>query len=83
MRDSERINEFLNLINVLWAKKPDLRFNQLIYILQNGYSKKNGNIGKIESVDVDGFKQIGFDLFNTEDDRFLEYLKNEVQQGTE
>ena len=80
---SERINEFLNLINVLWGKKPDLRFNQLIYILQNGYSKKNGNVGKIESVEVDGFKQIGFDLFNTEDDKFLEYLKNEVQQGTE
>jgi len=83
MRDSERISEFLNLINVLWAKNPDLRFNQLIYILQNGYSKKNGNIGKIESVEVDGFKQVGFDLFNTEDGRFLEYLKNKVQQDTE
>jgi len=83
MRDSERISEFLNLINVLWAKNPDLRFNQLIYILQNGYSKKNGNIGKIESVEVDGFKQIGFDLFNSEDGRFLEYLKNRVQQDTE
>jgi len=80
MKDSERISEFLNLINDLCAKNPDLRFNQLIYILQNGYSKKNG---KIEGVEVDGFKQVGFDLFNTEDGRFLEYLKNKVQQDTE
>ena len=83
MRDPQRINEFLDLINVLWTKNPDFRFNQLIYILQNGYSHNNANVGKVESIEIDGFKQTGFDLFNTEDDSFLEYLKNEVQKGTE
>ena len=80
MRDPQRINEFLELISQLWKQDPDLRFNQLIYILQNGYSQVNSDIGKIESEGADGFKQIGFDLFNIEDDSFLEYLKGEVKK---
>ncbi len=79
MRDSQRIDEFIELINQLWKQDPDLRFNQLIYILQNGYSQVNSGIGKVESEEVDGFKQIAFDLFNTEDDSFLEYLKTRLQ----
>jgi uncharacterized protein YihD (DUF1040 family) len=81
MRDPQRIEEFLELINKLWTNSPDLRFNQLIYILQNGYSQNNSGVGKVASVEVDGFKQTGFDLFNTEDDSFIEYLKSEVQKG--
>ena len=81
MRDPQRINETLELINELWTKTPDLRFNQLIYILQNGYSENNSGVGKVESIEVDGFKQTGFDLFNAEDDDFLQHLKNEVQKG--
>lgn len=81
MKEPKRIQEFLEVINELWTNSPDLRFNQLIYILQNGYSQNNSGVGKVESVEVDGFKQTGFDLFNTEDDSFIEYLKSEVQKG--
>ena len=81
MRDPQRINEILELINELWTKTPDLRFNQLIYILQNGYSENNSGVGKVENIEADGFKRSGFDLFSTEDDDFLQHLKNEVQKG--
>ncbi|GGI93419.1 DUF1040 family protein [Shewanella gelidii] len=81
MRDPQRINKFLELINQLWTKNPDLRFNQLIYILQNGYSQINSGVGEVESAENDGFKQTGFDLFNVEDDDFLEYLKSKVQNS--
>ncbi|MGF1868234.1 DUF1040 family protein [Enterovibrio norvegicus] len=79
MRNPQRIDELLELINQLWKQEPDLRFNQLIYILQSGYSQANAGIGKVESEKVDGFKQTAFDLFNTEDDRFSEYLKTKLQ----
>jgi len=81
MKDPERINEFLEQINQLWMVNPDLRFNQLIYILQNGYSQVNSGVGKVESTVIDGFKQTGFDMFNIEDASFLEYLKGEVQKS--
>jgi hypothetical protein len=79
MRNPQRIDELLELINQLWKQEPDLRFNQLIYILQSGYSQANAGIGKVEIEEADGFKQTAFDLFNTEDDSFFEYLKTKLQ----
>ena len=75
MRDSERIQELLDLIKELWFKDPDLRFNQLVYILQSEYSFKNNGIGLVKELEVDGFAREGFDLFNTEDDAFINFLK--------
>ncbi|WP_419238512.1 hypothetical protein ACN08P_18000 [Photobacterium leiognathi subsp. mandapamensis] len=76
MRNPERITESLDLIKEIWLKQPDLRFNQLIYSLQQQYSELHGEKGQVKAVDQDGFAQIGFDLFNVEDDRFIEFLKN-------
>ena len=78
MRDPSRIQELLDLIKELWLKHPDLRFNQLIYILQSEYSLKNDCIGLVKEQEVDGFAREGFDLFNTEDDDFIKFLKMKI-----
>ena len=75
MRDPKRIQEILDLINQIWLKDPDLRFNQLIYNLQSGYSHINYGIGKVTEQETDGFSREGYDLFNLEDDSFIEYLR--------
>jgi len=78
MRDPKRISELIELIKEIWEKDPDLRFQQLIYNLQRGYSQQNNDIGKVESNEEDGFTKIGYDLFNTEDDKFIEYLHKKI-----
>ena len=78
MRDSARIQVLLDLIQDLWLKDPDLRFNQLVYILQSEYSFKNGGIGLVKELEVDGFAREGYDLFNTEDDAFINFLKMKI-----
>ena len=78
MRDSARIQVLLDLIQDLWLKDPDLRFNQLVYILQSEYSFKNGGIGLVKEPEVDGFAREGYDLFNTEDDAFINFLKMKI-----
>ena len=75
MRDPKRIEELLTLLNQIWMRNPDLRFNQLVYDLQSGYSHKNRNIGKIIETDSDGLQKVGYDFFNIEDDKFIDYLK--------
>ena len=65
MRDEKRITEILSLISQIWEKDKDMRFFQLIYILQSKYSNANANIGQIELKEKDGYSRIGFDLFNT------------------
>ena len=81
MRDPERIKELLNLINEIWSKDPDLRFNQLIYNLQWAYSQKNNELGQIKEVASDGYTRTGFDLFNLEDSDFMSYLQDVVSSG--
>jgi uncharacterized protein YihD (DUF1040 family) len=78
MRDPRRIEEILGLISEIWKKDPDLRFQQLIYNLQWEFSYRNAGLGKVEESELDGFKRTGFDLFNVEDDVFVEYLKTHL-----
>jgi len=72
----KRISEALELIEIIWKKDPDLRFNQLIYILQSDYSHANDNVGKVEEIVDSTYSRIGFDLFNLEDDSFITYLRD-------
>ena len=81
MRDPKRIKVILDLINQIWDKYPDLRFQQLVYVLQNGFSQKHNNLGKIEVTDEEGFTKVGYDLFNVEDDTFEEYLQEIARNG--
>jgi len=78
MRDPERIKVILGLINAIWERDSDLRFNQLIYNLQWEFSSRNNGVGKIEAIESDGFTRTGFDLFNLEDDLFLKYLQEKA-----
>jgi hypothetical protein len=39
MRNKDRINPFLNQLKKLWLKEPDLRFGQVICLLQNKMNK--------------------------------------------
>ena len=81
MRDPERIEEILTLIRRIWKANPDFRFQQLMYILQAEYSESNNKIGKVESVEIDGFKKVGYDLFNLEDESFKKYLQHSLDHG--
>lgn len=76
MRDPNRIKEMLNVIERIWSVEPDIRFNQLLYILQSEYSSKNDDVGKVQEKEIDGFTHLGFDMFNVEDDSFLTFLKD-------
>lgn len=78
MRDPKRISEVLELIEIIWKKDPDLRFNQLMYILQSGYSHENDDVGKVEEAVDSSYSRIGFDLFNLEDDSFISYLRGKA-----
>ena len=79
MRDLGRISEILKFLEQAWAKDPDLRFNQLLYNLQYGFSQSNGGVGQVKEVSSDGFERIGFDLFNIEDDDFMNYVRAVVE----
>jgi len=79
MRDPDRMHKILGLLEQVWAKDPDLRFNQLLYNLQYGYSQSNGGIGQVKEATSDGFERIGFDLFNLEDDDFISYVRAVVE----
>ena len=76
MRSPERIDEILSLLGKTWRKNGDLRFLQLIYILQSKLSKENNDVGKIETENEDGLIKIGYDLFDMEDDKLIEFLRN-------
>ncbi|WP_196140656.1 DUF1040 family protein [Aliikangiella sp. G2MR2-5] len=79
MRDPARIDEILILINRIWTEEPDIRFMQLIYNLQREFSSLNNGLGKVEEKVDDSYSIVGFDLFNLEDDKFLEFLENKVK----
>lgn len=81
MRDPNRITEIQKLITAIWQANPDLRYMQLIYLLQSGYSHKHASRGKVEARMDDGFAQVGYDLFSLEDDQFLAYLKEVAHHG--
>lgn len=78
MRSPQRIPELLDLLNQLWHQDPDLRFNQLIYNLQGEFSSQNGGRGRVVETASDGFETIGFDLFNLEDDEFMDFLHHKL-----
>ena len=77
MRPPERIDEIMSLLERIWKMEThaDMRFFQLIYVLQYRFSQSHGDRGKIESVESDGAANVGFDLFNTEDDEVIEFLR--------
>ena len=76
MRQSERINEILGLIDQIWNAHQDYRLMQLIYILQSRYSEKHNGYGKVSSGDSSTAISTGFDFFNLEDDELISFLND-------
>ncbi len=81
MRDPERIDDVLDLIDQIWRRYPDLRFQQLMFNLQSEYSQQNDGVGRVERVEKDGFTKVGYDLFNLEDDVFTQFLREKAKSG--
>ncbi|WP_411825382.1 hypothetical protein [Luteolibacter sp. AS25] len=75
MRPPERIDEILELIENIWKKCPDMRFMQLLYVLQMEITEAQGGRGKVIEAKEDGFERVGFDLFNLEDTEFKAFLE--------
>ncbi|MCH6258112.1 hypothetical protein MLD52_16240 [Puniceicoccaceae bacterium K14] len=75
MRPPERIDEINNLLRQVWKRYPDMRFMQLIHMLQSLYSGENNGKGRIQEVDKDGFVKVGYDLFYLEDTQLKEFLE--------
>ena len=80
MRNPERIKETLSIINSIWHKYPDVRFNQLLYWLQGEWWDKNRSGRVMSELDEEGLYEVGWDLFNVEDDVFIEHLKMILEQ---
>ncbi len=81
MRNPERIDKMLELIKARWLQSPDMRLFQLLHVLQASYSEANNNVGKVESSDKDGNKQVTYDFFCVEDDQILEFLKRRKSEN--
>ncbi|MGD7047009.1 hypothetical protein FZC83_02080 [Rossellomorea marisflavi] len=87
MRDPNRIKRIMTLIEKLWERHPDTRFNQLISNLSWEYSAANGGAhtrhGYLKEENEHGIwfrKDLGnVDLFYVEDDKFEEFLKNKLK----
>ncbi|MEF1168431.1 hypothetical protein [Vibrio campbellii] len=75
MRDPKRIEMTLSLLRELWGSNADLRFNQLIYNLQREFSFENEGKGKVTEISQEGYQSVAYDLFNVEDDTFIQFLE--------
>ena len=81
MRDINRIPEIQSLIETIWQSAPDLRYMQLIYLLQRRYTQQHYQKGMIEGSDSEGFPVIGYDLFNVEDAKLISFLQEVIKSG--
>lgn len=83
MRNPTRIGELLILIQLIWEKQPDTRFNQLVHNLQYEYARENNFLKTIWEKDeyrgiVSYQKYEIADLFNVEDDKFITFLQKKL-----
>lgn len=82
MRETKRIKRILSLVEQIWSKYPDLRFNQLVNVLSIKFSEANENkymdytYSKIEDSRGIYFMEDDptVDLFYVEDDQYEEFL---------
>jgi hypothetical protein len=87
MRDPKRINQAMYYLNKIWMNQPDTRFNQLIYNLQHEFNKVHQDKYTKKLYHKES-SQLHFmfvqtnvvELFDVEDDQFIEFLKTKVEQ---
>jgi hypothetical protein len=82
MREKERIFRIMTLLQTIWEKHPDWRFNQLISNLQHMYSSQNDGFGQrmMKEQGSLGYevKSSYLDFFYLEDDKWEEFLQNVI-----
>ena len=82
MREKERINRIMSLIQRIWEEQPDLRFNQLISNLQYMYSSQNEGYGQRMMIEkessVDETESSYLDFFYLEDKEWEAFLQKIV-----
>lgn len=77
MREINRINRILGLVEKIWKIDPDYRFIQLIEMIEGRYSRDHKNEGRFEHYLKEDNREntyIGVDLFHLEDDDLECYL---------
>ena len=75
MRNEKRIEKVMELLTDIWKSNPDLRFFQLLYILQSKFSRENNYVGQVVTT------QIGYDFFEIEDSKIEEFLLTVGKEG--
>ncbi|WP_162985670.1 hypothetical protein [Virgibacillus halodenitrificans] len=79
MREKARIERNMSLLQKIWEKQPDLRFNQLISNLQEMYSAQQDGYGRRKMKEMDMFgKEVEsayLDFFFLEDDKWEAFLQ--------
>lgn len=84
-RHTDRINKILCLIQKIWKSNPEMRFFQLLDLLQHEFSLSNDGIGKRQVFELDskGYKQpiVFIDLFYLKDDDFEEFLLDYIERN--
>lgn len=82
MREIERINRIMSLIQRIWEEEPDMRFNQLISNLQNMYSSQNEGYGQRMMIEKESFgdetESSYLDFFYLEDKEWEAFLQQIV-----
>jgi len=68
-REPERIDRILALIKELWLCDMDLRFFQLVFIIQSMYSDANNGFGKVEGMTGLEISKTGYNFSLLEDDQ--------------
>lgn len=82
-RNPKRINTIVNILAEIWELQPDIRFNQLIHNLQTEYANNNNCYFRKAYIDERGWGMIPVtytDLFNVEDDEFLTFLQEKLDE---
>lgn len=79
MRDPERIERIMGMVQEIWKHEPDMRFFQLMAVLESRYSKANNAFGRRELFEKEESRGILFpynivDLFHLEDDKLEAFL---------
>jgi hypothetical protein len=85
MTNPERINILMDLVSKIWEKHPDTRFNQLIHSLQFDFYQetKRGTVCHAYTINPIGQLEAhewAIDLFNVEDDLFIEFLERKLKK---
>ncbi len=86
MNKSNKINDVITILKLIWEKQPDIRFNQLIHNLQHDYANKvQRYLTELYEMEdhnrIKSFRKVNIvDLFDVKDDDFYEFLVQKLDE---